>query len=199
MGASIGAVGARSAQADSSHNNNPVKLRAFIKAKLTRNYVSLYEGGMDTLCPNFDKLPSDTQSTVVATLITAVAGAESGYNSFDKYWEKDMKLWSVGLFQMSKVDAKNYGCKFEESIYDNGDQLNCFVRATTVMLAHPDKFKYVVNLAKDSSRAKGDPDKLTAPQKLSAYWSIFRTKNKTGGARFKAQFNSLKPEACSTK
>lgn len=98
------------------------------------NYlVALFRKDLDTFkkasdisifCPKFHSLGEQDQLKALGEFWVAVAYYESGFNpksaAVDVGTQSDKNTWSVGLYQMSVVDQKNYRLDFG---YDYDDLL----------------------------------------------------------------------------
>ena len=163
-----------------------------------------FKAGFSSVCKNYATLSNSQKAEVLGVFVTGLAVAESGLNSFDRYKES-FGVWSIGLFQTSYEDAANYGCPYsrkadsgrsqaQQSIYQTDAQVKCFIKIATKLMSQPEKFSYLRGLA--SRKGYSSASKLNPTDKLSAYWSVFRSSNRQGGNRLFSFVNSNKPSFC---
>jgi hypothetical protein len=190
-----------------SENMNPIELREYIESQLEGSDIKNFSQNFHAICPAFESLDEAGKKHAIAGFAISVSKAESSFNSFTTFFETGLGFNSVGLFALSYEDNKSYGCKFnkeadaglareEKTIHRTDVQVECFLKITRRLLTESEKFSYLKKLSKTDKSTNGNPRLLAVHQKLSAYWSVLRTSNKTGNTRYKKALKDFLPQAC---
>ncbi len=190
-----------------SENMNPIELREYIESQLEVSDIRNFSQNFHGICPAFESLNEGAKKHAIAGFAVSVSKAESSFNSFTTFFETGLGFNSVGLFALSYEDNKSYGCNFnkerdsglpreEKTIHRTDVQVECFLKITRRLLTESEKFSYLKKLSKTDKSTNGNPRLLAVNQKLSAYWSVLRTSNKTGNTRYKKALKDFLPQAC---
>lgn len=189
-----------------SDSMRPEVLMSYVESKIESEDIKYYSNRFEEFCERYTSLDENTKKKAIAAYATSIAFAESNLNSFTTYYETTLGFESIGLFSLSYVDNKNYGCNFsesddkgkaehEKSIVQTDKQVECFLKISRRVFGSPEKFSFLRTLAKNDKKAKANPKHLTIAQKMSVYWSVLRPAN-SGRKRFQKMKDQILPAEC---
>jgi hypothetical protein len=103
---------------------------------------------MGQFCPKYYSLRDDQKKIAWAVLFDSIVYYESGYNpkssSVDVGSKSDKNTWSVGLFQISSTDSKNWKIPFSFSYEELKDPKNNMKLALEIFSKQLDRQNLIV-------------------------------------------------------
>jgi len=180
---------------------DPIALKTFIEDELQPEDLDNYNTGFNEVCPRYTQLDEKKKREAVSAFSIAIVESESNFDSFAVYFEKSLGYTSIGLFSFSYSDKDVYKCNFtkpenqnanirDQDIIKTDRQVDCYLKVSRRLIREPEDFSYLRKLS------NGQTSRLNIKQKLSAYWSVLRTSNKSGHSRYEDSLDEFLPEEC---
>ncbi|PIK14764.1 transglycosylase SLT domain-containing protein [Halobacteriovorax sp. JY17] len=117
-------------------------------------------------CLKFNSLSRNEKKMFWALFMSSISHFESSFNPNERYWERSMRKYSEGLFQLSTSDSNYYSyCNVDSSnILDPEENISCAVSILDIQIEgssrrepgrlFPTSYFYWSVLTRDTTRVK---------------------------------------------